>query len=105
MSGDAFRDRITEVIHESDLYVRDSDDGILGAGLTSEAILAIPEMEAIRSCIYDLASLHYNDGYPAIKPEQVDRLRAGLAAGGGLPESVIDWVLGGPSWLTWTAPH
>lgn len=57
------------------------------------ALLAMPEMQAIRSCIAALASLHYNEGYLSIKPEQVHRLRAGLAAGGGLPECVIDWVL------------
>lgn len=51
------------------------------------------EMQAIKSCIYNLASLHYNDGYLALKPAQVHRLRAGLAVGGALPESVIDWVL------------
>ena len=53
--------------------------------------LAMPEMEAIRTHLY----LHHaiaTTGEPR-DPALVRRIMAGC----GLPESVIDWVLGGPS--------
>lgn len=60
----------------------------------ADIVLGMPELHAVRECISHLAALHYNDGYPAISAEMAGRLRAGLAVGGRLPESVIDWVLG-----------
>lgn len=79
MSGDAFRDALAEVI-----YVRDRYDG--PAATTADTILAMPEMEAIRVALRDLtASWHHHAGAAVLRDAY------------HLPQSVIDWVLGGPS--------
>jgi hypothetical protein len=78
VSGE-FRDRITEVI-----YVRDRYDGL--ASTTADAILAMPEMQAIRKALFSAY-------------ETIDQITPILEVewlwGVGLPQSVIDWVLDG----------
>lgn len=84
MSADAFRDAIAGVAF-ADRWRSDCGEG------TADAILAMPEMEAIRIHLY-LNHAIATWGQPR-DPALVRRIMAGC----GLPESVIGWVLGGPA--------
>ena len=54
--------------------------------IMADAILAMPEMEAIRVALRDLtASWHHHAGAAVLRDAY------------HLPQSVIDWALGGPS--------
>ncbi len=77
MSGDAFRDALTDVVFAGRWYTSYAD--------YADAILAMPEMAAIRACL----GLRYGN-YPEDSDVRI------LMRLDGLPESVIDWVIGGP---------
>ena len=69
------------------------DTGGLVEWNIADAILAMPEIEAIRQCILSLACLHYNEGYPIINDIQRTSVYAGLVVGGRLSDPVIEWIL------------
>ena len=82
MSGDAFRDAIAQALEFW------GDDGAGAEMLPDDdgaaAILAMPEMQAIRVALRDLtASWHHHAGAAVLR----DAFH--------LPQSVIDWALGG----------
>jgi hypothetical protein len=84
VSGNAFRDRIAEVI-----YVRDRFDG--PAQDTADAILAMPEMKAIKEALMIAAWLRKDVGL-VLNATDREALRDM-----NLSETVIDWALGDPS--------
>jgi hypothetical protein len=79
VSGDAFRDALTDVVFAG-RWRSDCGEG------TADAILAMSEMEAIRAYL-GLRYRNYPEDSDVRIPMRLD----------GLPESVIDWLLGGPS--------
>ena len=80
MSSDELRDAIVEVVR-ADRWRSDCGEG------TADAVLAMPEMQAIRGGILALFTAY-----------DWDRTRCAEALSEwGFPQSVIDWVLGGPS--------
>jgi hypothetical protein len=89
VNGDAFRDALAVALEfwgddGAGVEMLPDDDG-------ADAILAMPEMQAIRTHLF-LTHAIAPSGLPR-DPALVRRIMAGC----GLPESVIDWVLGGPS--------
>jgi hypothetical protein len=80
VSGDELRDALAEVVR-ADRWRSDCGEA------TADAILAMPEMQAIRSFFEWFAHRHGS----------MDDMRQVLGVEARLPESVIDWVLGGPS--------
>ena len=89
MSSDAFRNALAQALEFW------GDDGAGGEMLPDDdgaaAILAMPEMEAIRTHLFLTHALP-----PSGLPRDLALVRR-IMSGCGLPESVIDWVLGGPS--------
>ena len=86
MSSDAFRDALAQALEFW------GDDGAGGEMLPdddgADAILAMPEMQAIRSFMLDVTFDCVRNGDDSVWNN---------ADGTRVQQSVIDWVLGGPS--------
>lgn len=68
----------------SPAWMNGSTEGILGSVRAADAVLAMPEMEAIRTALRSLAAHRVQ-----VVPEEAADWFAAL----NLPQSVIDWVL------------
>ena len=91
MSSDRLHEAINAVIIDQTwaTYERGNQDPVVaGTGLAVDAILAMPEMQAIRRHL-QVEHLFDSGG----NPRDVAWVRRIMAVC-GLPESVIDWALG-----------
>ena len=79
----SFRDAIGRAISQDEPYYSEADGLDLGDEMKASAVLAMPEMQAIRSAVREFVSVYHHHG-----PRQVL-----AAAPFRLPDSVIDWVL------------
>lgn len=84
MSGDELHEAINAVIIDQTwvTYERVGQDAVVaGSGLAADAILALPEMQAIKVVLW-----HHYAQWDGSNPCPEDMMP-------DLPESVIDWVL------------
>ena len=95
MSGE-LHEAITDAIIDQTWVMYDKFDctSVAGFSLATDAILALPEMQAIKAILScAMVVLGYDDD-PIKQQAKIEHLREAVAAASS---PVSDWVMGGPS--------